>query len=54
LNRASTVDIADRAFHKWPKGEDLILKRNLFIEGVLPDSILRKSSDEEMAHDRAP
>lgn len=37
-----------------PKGEDLILKRNLFIEGVLPNSILRKLSDEEMATYRAP
>ncbi len=36
------------------KGEDLILHRNLFIEGVLPSSILRKLSDEEMAHYRAP
>jgi haloalkane dehalogenase len=36
------------------KGEDLILKRNLFIEAVLPGSILRKLSDEEMSHYRAP
>jgi haloalkane dehalogenase len=36
------------------KGEDLILKRNLFIEGVLPGSILRKLSDAEMAVYRAP
>lgn len=37
-----------------PKGEDLILKRNLFIEGVLPGSILRKLSEEEMHVYRAP
>jgi haloalkane dehalogenase len=37
-----------------PKGEDLVLKRNLFIEGVLPSAILRKLSDEEMAAYRAP
>lgn len=37
-----------------PKGEDLILKRNMFIEGVLPSSILRKLTEEEMAHYRAP
>jgi haloalkane dehalogenase len=36
------------------KGEDLILKRNLFIEGVLSSSILRALSDEEMAAYRAP
>ena len=32
----------------------MILKRNMFIEGVLPSSILRKLSDDEMAHYRAP
>jgi haloalkane dehalogenase len=37
-----------------PKGEDLVLKRNLFIEAVLPNSILRQLSDEEMAAYRAP
>jgi len=37
-----------------PKGEDLILKRNMFIEGVLPNSMLRKLSEEEMAQYRAP
>ena len=37
-----------------PKGEDLVLKRNLFIEGVLPSSILRKLSDEETAAYRTP
>jgi haloalkane dehalogenase len=36
------------------KGEDLILERNMFIEGVLPSAVLRKLSDEEMAHYRAP
>lgn len=37
-----------------PKGEDLILRRNMFVEGVLPASILRQLSDEEMAAYRAP
>jgi len=36
------------------KGEDLVLTRNLFVEGVLPSSILRDLSEEEMAHYRAP
>ena len=35
-------------------GEDMILKKNLFIEAVLPGSILRKLSDEEMAVYRRP
>lgn len=36
------------------KGEDLILNRNLFIESVLPNSILRRLSETEMATYRAP
>lgn len=36
------------------KGEDLVLERNLFIEGVLPGSILRQLSEQEMANYRAP
>ncbi|MFK8019970.1 MAG: haloalkane dehalogenase, partial [Pseudomonadales bacterium] len=36
------------------KGEDLILERNMFIEGVLPSSIIRKLSDTEMNAYRAP
>ncbi|MEM8497466.1 MAG: haloalkane dehalogenase [Pseudomonadota bacterium] len=36
------------------KGEDLILERNMFIEGVLPSSIIRKLSDKEMDAYRAP
>ena len=37
-----------------PKGEDLVLKRNMFIEGVLPSAIQRKLLDAEMAAYRAP
>ena len=36
------------------KGEDLVLTRNLFVEGVLPSSILRDLSADEMVHYRAP
>lgn len=36
------------------KGEDLVLTRNLFVEGVLPSSVLRDLSAEEMATYRAP
>lgn len=35
-------------------GEEMILKRNLFIEAVLPGSILRKLTDEEMDVYRRP
>ena len=36
------------------KGEELILQRNLFIEAVLPSSVMRSLSDTEMQHYRAP
>ena len=36
------------------KGEDLVLERNMFVEAVLPSSIIRDLSDEEMAAYRAP
>ena len=37
-----------------PAGEEMILEKNLFIEAVLPGSILRKLSDEEMNEYRRP
>ena len=36
------------------KGEDLVLSRKLCVEAVLPNSIIRKLTDEEMDHYRAP
>lgn len=36
------------------KGEDLILQRNMFVEAVLPSSVLRDLSSAEMEHYRAP
>jgi haloalkane dehalogenase len=55
------------SWRDWPKpaqeifqgfrsdaGESMILEQNLFIEGVLPTSILRKLGDEEMAVYRRP
>ena len=36
------------------KGEDMVLTRNLFVEAVLPNSVIRKLTDEEMGHYRAP
>lgn len=36
------------------KGEDLILARNLFVERVLPGSVIRTLSDAEMAEYRRP
>lgn len=35
-------------------GEDMVLTNNVFIEQVLPGAIMRKLSDAEMAHYRAP
>jgi haloalkane dehalogenase len=37
-----------------PAGEEMILERNLFVERILPGSILRKLTDEEMERYRAP
>ncbi len=55
------------AWDEWPEaatgifkgfrsdaGEEMVLERNLFVEAVLPGSILRKLSDEEMAVYRRP
>jgi len=36
------------------KGENLILERNMFVERVLPGSVLRKLSEAEMAEYRRP
>jgi haloalkane dehalogenase len=36
------------------KGEDLVLNRNMFVDAVLPSSVLRGLGEEEMAHYRAP
>lgn len=37
-----------------PAGEELILEQNAFVEAVLPGSVLRELSDEEMSHYRRP
>ena len=37
-----------------PAGDDLILKRNIFVERILPGSVIRKLSDAEMAAYRKP
>lgn len=37
-----------------PVGEDMILNKNLFIERILPGSVIRKLSDEEMNVYRRP
>jgi haloalkane dehalogenase len=42
-----------RAFRS-SAGEKTILEKNVFVEGVLPNSILRKLSDDEMDAYRAP
>ncbi|MFQ5513413.1 MAG: haloalkane dehalogenase [Myxococcota bacterium] len=37
-----------------PAGEELILRRNLFVEQILPGAVQRKLSDDEMAVYRRP
>src|SRR5437016_2749346 len=47
---------ARRAFQGFrsESGEDMILQKNTFVERVLPGSVLRKLSDDEMAEYRRP
>jgi len=47
---------ARRAFQAFRSegGEDMILGKNIFVERVLPGSVLRKLTDEEMAEYRRP
>jgi haloalkane dehalogenase len=37
-----------------PDGESMVLEQNMFVEAVLPASIKRRLSDEEMEHYRGP
>lgn len=59
--------VAPRHLDEWPenargvfqgmrsaKGEELVLDRNIFIEGILPNAILRKLTQEEHDRYRAP
>jgi haloalkane dehalogenase len=39
---------------RGPAGEEIILQKNMFVERVLPASVIRKLSDEEMAVYRRP
>jgi haloalkane dehalogenase len=56
LTWADWPENARRAFQGFrsPAGEDMILAKNTFVERVLPGSILRKLSEEEMAEYRRP
>ncbi len=53
---ADWPDNARRAFQGFrsDKGEEMILTNNMFVERVLPSSVMRKLSDEEMAAYRKP
>lgn len=48
---ADWPDNAKRAFQGFrsESGEDMILQKNIFVERVLPGSVIRKMSDAEMA-----
>jgi haloalkane dehalogenase len=37
-----------------PEGESMVLEQNMFVEAVLPASVRRQLTDEEMDHYRAP
>ena len=42
-----------RAFRS-PKGEQMVLEQNVFVEQILPGAVLRKLDEEEMAVYRRP
>ena len=49
-------DAGRRVFQGFrsPEGEAMVLDKNVFVERVLPGSILRQLSEEEMGHYREP
>jgi haloalkane dehalogenase len=53
---ADWPDNARRVFQGFrsESGEDMILNKNIFVERVLPGSVLRKLTEEEMAEYRRP
>ena len=56
LSWAEWPEASRRVFQGFrsPAGEEMILERNIFVERVLPASILRQLSPEEMAEYRRP
>jgi len=56
LTWAEWPEAARRIFQamRSPAGEELVLEKNVFVERILPASILRRLSDEEMAAYRRP
>ena len=56
LTWADWPENARRAFQgfRFDKGEEMILANNMFVERVLPSSVIRPLTDEEMAVYRAP
>jgi haloalkane dehalogenase len=56
LTWADWPENAKRAFQGFrsDKGEEMILTNNMFVERVLPSSVIRPLADEEMAVYRAP
>ena len=43
-----------KSFRTKDIGEDLLINKNMFIENVLPGSVVRTLTDEEMDHYREP
>lgn len=53
---ADWPDAARRVFQGFrsPAGDDMVLDKNTFVERVLPGSVIRPLTDEEMGHYRRP
>ena len=56
LTWADSPENARRAFQGFrsDSGEEMILEKNIFVERVLPNSVIRKLTEEEMAAYRKP
>ena len=56
LDWSEWPEAATEIFHTFRSeaGEEVVLKKNIFVEGVLPNSIMRKLTNEEMDAYRAP
>jgi haloalkane dehalogenase len=56
LNWADWPEAAQNIFRvmRSPAGEEVVLQKNIFVERILPASVIRKLTDEEMAVYRRP
>ncbi|MGH8677054.1 MAG: haloalkane dehalogenase [Burkholderiales bacterium] len=56
ITRADWPENSRRVFQGFRSeaGEEMVLTKNIFVEGVLPNAVIRKLSEDEMANYRKP